>query len=231
MAFGIFTGPLKYRGYFRPLVVNGSLLTVFGAMMTSIANSYHQIFLAQGICLGLGMGFTYVPILAAVSMHFTTRRPLALAICATGACIGGTVVPIMLRQLIPKIGFGWAVRSVAFLNLACAIIALGIVCQRPSQAHPARRLFDLSALREPPYVLFTLAIFLIFLPYYVPFTYIPLFARTALHTSENLAGYLLAVANAGSLFGRIVPYLLGSKVTPIRLFVLWSIASVALLFW
>ena len=75
-----------------------------------------------------------------------------------------------------------------------------------------------------------LAIFLIFFSYYVLFTYIPLFAQTAFHTSEILAGYLLAIANAGSLVGRIVPYLLGSKVPPIRLFVLWSIASVALLF-
>ena len=126
MAFGTFTGPLYDRGYFRPRFVSGSFFTVLGVMITSIANSSYQIFLAQGICVGLGMGFTYVPILAAMSMHFATRQPLALGICATGACVGGTIVPIILRQLIPKIGFGWAVRSVAFLNLACAIIALGI---------------------------------------------------------------------------------------------------------
>ena len=231
MALGIFTGPLYDRGYFRPLVCAGSSLTVLGMMTTSIASSYYQVFLAQGVCVGLGMGCTYVPILAAVSMRFTSkRRPIALGLCSTGACVGGTVLPIMLRQLIPKIGFAWAVRSVAFVNLGCACLALLIVCRRPNHAYPARRLLDLSALREPPYALFTLAMFLIFLPYYVPLTYIPLFAQTALGASDNLAGYLLAIANGGSLFGRTMPYILGTKVTPMRVFVFWAIGSSTLLF-
>ena len=230
MAFGLFTGPLYDRGYLRPLVITGSFLTVFGLMMTSISRSYSQLFLAQGVCIGLGMGFTYVPMLAEVSKQFATRRPVALGICSTGAVFGGTAIPIMLRQLIPKIGFGQAVRCVALVNLGCALIALAIICRRPNEAFPARRLLDPSALRERPYALFTLALFLICLPYYVPFTYIPLFAQTALHSSENLAGYLLAIANTGSLFGRVMPYMLNARFTPIRLFVFWTLASAALLF-
>ncbi len=230
MAFGLFTGPLYDRGYLRPLVVTGSFLTLLGLIMTSISHSYYQLFLAQGVCIGLGMGFTYVPMLAAVSQQFTTKRPVALGICLTGAVFGGTIVPIMLRQLMPRIGFGQAVRSVALVNLGCALIALAIICQRPNEAYPAWRLLDLSALRETPYALFTFALFLICLPYYVPFTYIPLFAQTALHSSENLAGYLLAIANAGSIFGRVMPYVLNSRFTPIRLFVFWTLVSTALLF-
>ena len=106
MAFGIFTGPLYDRGYLRPLVVTGSFLTVSGLMITSISRSYYQLFLAQGFCIGLGMGFMYVPMLAAVSQQFTTKRPIALGVCSTGAVFGGTIVPLMLRQLIPRIGFG-----------------------------------------------------------------------------------------------------------------------------
>ena len=227
----MFTGPLYDRGFFRPLVCIGSSLTVLGMMMTSIASSYYQTFLAQGICVGLGFGCTYVPMNAAVSMRFTSkRRPIALGLCSTGACIGGIMFPIMLRQLIPKIGFAWAVRAFAFVNLGCACVGLLIVCRQPNQAYPARRLLNLSALREPPYALFTLAMFLNFLPYYVPFTYIPLFAQTALGTSDNLAGYLLAITNAGSLFGRTMPYILGTKVLPICAFLFWATASAILLF-
>ena len=159
-------------------------------MTTSIPRSYYQLFLAQGVCIGLGTGFTYVPMLVAVSQQFSTKRPVALRICSTGAVFGGTmIVPIMLRQLIPRIGFGQAVRSVALVNLRCALIALAIICRRSNEAYPARRLLALSALRETSYALFTLALFPVCLPYYVLFTYIPLFAQTAFHSSENLAGY------------------------------------------
>ena len=126
MAFGLFTGPLYDRGYLRPLVISGSGLTVSGLMMTRIARSYYQIFLTQGVCVGLGMGFTYVPMLAAVSMYFASKRPVALGICSTGAVVGGTLVPIVIRGLNPRAGFGEAVRFVGVVNLGCAEIALGI---------------------------------------------------------------------------------------------------------
>lgn len=230
MALGLFTGPIYDRGYFRTLICSGSFLTVFGMLMTSIASSYYQVLLAQGVCVGLGFGCTYVPILAAVSMQFTTKRSIALGIIATGACVGGIVFPIMIRELVPRIGFGWAVRCVAFVHLGCALVALAITCRRPNHAYQARRFLHLSALRKPPYALFTLAMFLIFLPYYVPFTYIPSFAQTALAASDHFAGYLLAIANAGSFVGRIMPYVLGARIPPIRIFVFWALASVILLF-
>ena len=231
MGFGIFAGPLYDRGFLRSLVAGGSSLTVLGMMTTSVASSYYQIFLAQGVGVGLGMGFLFVPILGEVSMQFSKkRRPIALGLCATGACVGGVILPIMVRQLIPKIGFGWTVRVVAFVNLVCGLIAIAVVCRRPNKAYPSRRIFDLMALRELPFALFTLAMFLVFLPYYVPLTYIPVFAQTALGASDKFGAYLLAITNAGSLLGRTVPYILGSRITTIRVFVFWTVAAAIMLF-
>ncbi|KAL9590532.1 MAG: hypothetical protein Q9203_000649 [Teloschistes exilis] len=225
IGFGVIAGPLYDRGFLRTLVGCGSSLQVFGLMMTSIADSYHQYLLAQGICVGLGMGLAYVPMLGEVSMKFSKRRPIALGLASTGACVGGVIYPVMIRQLIPKIGFGWTVRAVAFVNLGCTLIAFAIVCRRPNQVHPSRRAFDLGAFREMPFTFFTLGMFLVYVPYYVPLTYIPIFAHTRLGASDNLAGYLLSIVNAGSLLGRTVPYILNSRVTPIRVFCFWTIAA------
>lgn len=38
------------------------------------------------------------------------RRGLALGVLASGSSIGGTVLPITVRKLIPIIGFKWAMR-------------------------------------------------------------------------------------------------------------------------
>ena len=230
MGLGIIAGPLYDRGHLRALVASGGSLTVLGMIMTSIADAYYQIFLAQGICVGLGMGLTYVPILGEVSRHFDKRRPIALGLSSTGACVGGVLYPILIRQLIPKVGFGWTVRVVAFINLGCGIIAFAIICRRPNRARSSRRAFDFTAFREIPFTLFTLSMFLVFVPYYIPLTYIPVFAQTSLRVSADLAGYMLAIVNAGSLLGRTVPYILNSRVTPIRIFFFWILAGAILLF-
>ena len=53
---------------------------------------------------------------------------------------------------------------------------------------------------------------------------------TSLHTTEDLAFYLLAVTNAGSFFGRISPLVLGNVVGPIQSLMLWSGVGAVMLF-
>ena len=75
-------------GYARPLLVVGSLLTVFGLMMLSLSTQYWEIMLAQGICIGLGSGMVYSPSLSIVAAAFTSKRPTAVAIANSGISIG-----------------------------------------------------------------------------------------------------------------------------------------------
>ena len=86
---GLITGPLYDHGYLRTLLVCGSFLETLGIMMTSLGRDYYQVFLAQGICVGLGGGMVFVPSMAATSATFTeAKRPLAIGIIASGAGIG-----------------------------------------------------------------------------------------------------------------------------------------------
>ena len=58
-------------------------------MMTSLAGEYYQVFLAQGLCVGLGGGMVYVPSMAAASTSFgEAKRPLVMGIVASGAGFG-----------------------------------------------------------------------------------------------------------------------------------------------
>ena len=198
--------------------------------MTSLGDSYYQIFLAQGLCVGLGMGLAYVPVLGEVSRHFTKKWPIALGLSSTGACFGGVLFPILVRQLLIKIGFAWTIRVVVLINCGCGVIASAIVCRGPYQIRSSRRLLDLTIFRETPFTLFTLGMFLVFVPYYVPLTYAPTFAQTAIGMSDDLAGYMLAMVNAASLLGRTVPYILSSRVTPIHIFFVCIVTAVILLF-
>jgi MFS family permease len=57
-------------------------------MMLSICTEYWQIFLAQGLVVGLGGGMLYIPAIALVTTQFTTKRPLAVGLASSGSSIG-----------------------------------------------------------------------------------------------------------------------------------------------
>lgn len=86
---GVVTGILFDYGYLRPLLLIGSVLEVFGLMMTSLSSEYYQMLLAQGICVGVGAGMLYVPSVAATAAGLQPfRRAKFMGLIATGSGIG-----------------------------------------------------------------------------------------------------------------------------------------------
>jgi len=81
-----------------------------------------------------------------------------------------------------------------------------------------RKLFDLKAIMEPAYLLFCLGLFAVWTGMYLPFFYIPLYARSVLHVSEDLASYMLAFMGAGSVFGQILTNVLADKFGAVQSF-------------
>lgn len=145
---GCIAGPLFDAGYLKSLIGIGGGLYVFSLMMTSIATQYWQIILAHGLGVGLGMGIFFSPSVSTLSHHFqrSKYRTVAYGLQATGSSIGGIVYPIMMRALIPKLGFGWAMRIcelqkknelmiVAFLVLGVIVVAFFTL----SRVHPPRK--------------------------------------------------------------------------------------------
>lgn len=69
-------------------MVLGVFMAVLGMMMLSLSTKYYQIFLAQGVCFGIGSGLVYVPALAFVNVSFSKNRALVIGIVTGGASIG-----------------------------------------------------------------------------------------------------------------------------------------------
>ncbi|KAH6652466.1 major facilitator superfamily domain-containing protein [Truncatella angustata] len=228
---GLLTGPLTDRGYLRPVMIVGHFMVVFGMFMLSAATKYWQIMLAQGFCVGLGAGAINIPAFAIISSKFTTKRPIALGCASTGASIGGIVFPIAFRRLAPVLGFASAVRVIAYINLAVSIVTLAILCRKPGDRAPkAKMIMDPRGFCEPVFGTFVIALFFQFLAYYIPLFYLTTFAAVKLKTGVDFAFDLLAISNAASFFGRTVPYLVGSRVTPIQILIFWEAVGIVLLF-
>ena len=81
-------GPVFDAGHLKVLLWLGTLLAVLGMFLTSIGHVYWQIFLSQGVMMGLGFGFLYLPAPAIVSQYFQRRMALAMGIASAGSAVG-----------------------------------------------------------------------------------------------------------------------------------------------
>lgn len=98
------SGRATDAGLARAVMIAGAVLLVLGTFMTSLATEYWQIFLAQGLCVGVGQGLMWLPSVTIISTYFVRRRVFAVTAAATGTSTGGIIFPAMVQHLIPKIG-------------------------------------------------------------------------------------------------------------------------------
>lgn len=180
-------------------------------MMTSLCREYWQVVLAQGVVIGLGNGFLFVPGVATIPQYFSTKKALANGIAASGSSIGGIVYPIAFRKLEQSIGFGWAVRVLGFIALGTMAFSIAVMKQRV-MPKMKRDLFDFSGFRDAPYTLLCFGAFLSFAAFYGPVYYVAPFAIQAGITDVSFAFYLLPIYNAASVPGRILPNFVGDHI-------------------
>ena len=227
---GTFSGRATDYGLFRPTYFLGCLFQVLGVFMTSLSTKYWQLFLAQGICTGIGNGLVFCPCLAVVSTYFSKRRSFAIGIGASGTATGGLVYPVIVQQLLPKIGFAWTVRIQAFVMLTVSLITLAFFKTRlpPRKSGP---IVEWSAFKELSYDLFTIGMFLIFWALYFAFYYIGSFGRNILHISESSSINDLLIINGVGLFGRLIPnYLADRFFGPLNVIIPFAFISGLLLY-
>ena len=152
---GTFSGRATSYGLFRTTFITGSILQLLGVFMTSLSTKYWHLFLAQGILTGLGNGLVFCPTISVASTYFSTKKSLALGLVASGTATGGLVFPVIVQQLLPKIGFPWTVRVIGFIMLAIMAATLTLTKPRlpPRKSGP---LVEWAAFRELPYALFSI---------------------------------------------------------------------------
>jgi len=201
---GTFSGRALDAGYFRAVFILGQLLQILGVFMTSLATSYWQVFLAQGLCTGIGNGLVFCPSFALLSGYFSRNRALAIGVAASGSATGGVVFPAIAERLLPKIGFAWTVRVIGFVMLGTMSLTVPFFRARTP---PRKRgaLVEWAAFTELPYLLFSISMFLTFWGLYFAFYYIGSFTRDALGASQQTSIKVLMVMNGVGAPGRLIP--------------------------
>ncbi|KAH8585944.1 major facilitator superfamily domain-containing protein [Bisporella sp. PMI_857] len=220
-----FSGRATDAGYYRHVLIAGLTLQLVGVFATSFATQYWQLFLAQGICVGLGDGLVFCPTVTLISTYFLKKRALAISGIANGFVTGGIVFTTIARQLLYKIGFPWTLRVMGFVILANGVIILSLARTRipPRVTGP---FIEFAAFKEASYVLFSSGMFLAFMGVYFAYYYVATFAKDFIGMSPKDSLNLLLVMNAIGIPGRIVPAILADRwLGPVNTLILFVISS------
>ncbi|KAH0433851.1 major facilitator superfamily transporter [Colletotrichum camelliae] len=215
---GSFTGRLTDAGLFRPVALVGSVLVVLGSIATSFSTQYWQIFLSQGVCVGLGNGCLFCPTIALVSTYFQKRRSLAIGITACGSTTGGVLFPAIVRQLLPRVGFGWTMRAIGLVQLVA--LAVAMLSLRP-RLPPRRtgRFVEWVAFSDMEYTFYGIGAFLTFLGPFFAFFFTAAYARDVLSMSYTSSLDVLMIMSGVGIVGRIVPTYLADRIGALTVFV------------
>lgn len=200
--------------------------------LTSVCTKYYQLFLAQGVLLGLSTAFTTWPPIGVVSRALPDYRGLALGIVVGGSSLGGVIWPIMLERLLnhSSLGFGWVLRIVAFVMLPLLAIACLTILESPPPSPPSNSTQCLDApvaddmpsssddaevpvpekqsgistlLKNKVFIFLSCGLAIAYLGLFIPFFYISSYASENGVNSE-VSFYLISALNGASLFGRVL---------------------------
>ncbi|KAK9380403.1 major facilitator superfamily domain-containing protein [Kockiozyma suomiensis] len=207
---GVQVGPVFDKYGAKPLVICGSVGSVAAVMIFSLCHEYYQYFLSFAILGGISGSMIFTPAVAVAGQWFKLRRGLATGIAATGGSFGGILFPLLLRSLIPKIGFAWAVRVIGFFVLFFSVFAVLCVKSRFKGGSASRSTIDLRAFKDRRFAFMAVGNFLLELALLIPSTYFITFAISK-GVDEQLAYTLTAIMNAASVFGRWLPGYVADK--------------------
>lgn len=146
-----------------PVLYPCSLLCIFALCMTSLADKYYQIFLAQGLAFGIGAGGVFTSAMVCVGQWFVKRRGLALGLASCGSSLGGVVFPIFLNRVVKDVGFYGAVRYTAlFVGILLAVSCLLIRSRLPRKQWDSKiPWFDVTLFKERQFAFYTVGSFLV----------------------------------------------------------------------
>jgi MFS family permease len=179
----------------------GLLLQLSGFLGASFCTRIWQLHISQGVLVGVGIGFLYIPCLPVLSQWFDKKRSLANGIGAAGSGVGGAVFAWGTEAIIKRLGIGWALRITGIIAFTANIIATVFIRDRNKAVRPSQLGFDTRLLRRYEVLLLLAWVFISMLGYVVLLFSLTDFALS-IGLSRSQATDMIGLLNVGTAIGR-----------------------------
>ena len=136
---GLWTGKMADRHGLTPVLLLGAAAVCAGFVGAGMAGSIWMFGLAHGLMGLIGSAATFAPLMADTALWWNRRRGIAVAICASGNYIAGSLWPPLVQYGIEHMGWRSTYTAMGLVcGVGMALLALRMR-QRPPmvQAAPA----------------------------------------------------------------------------------------------
>ncbi|HTY78333.1 MAG TPA: MFS transporter [Candidatus Bathyarchaeia archaeon] len=145
---GILMGRLSDRlGIMMP-AVGGTVALGLGYALASQVTTLGQFIAAQGLLVGVASSATFAPLIADISLWFTRRRGMAVAIIASGSYVAGTIWPPVVQRFIESAGWRATYLGIAVFCVATMLPLTLALRRRSPLTEPATASFAMAS-RSP----------------------------------------------------------------------------------
>jgi MFS family permease len=129
-AGGVVMGRLADRFGVALPITAGAIALGLGYISAGLSGALWQFVLAHGLLIGLlGSSSTFGPLVADTSFWFNRRRGVAVAICASGNYLAGTIWPPVVQYFIDAVGWRWTHIGIG-LFCAATMLPLALALRR-----------------------------------------------------------------------------------------------------
>lgn len=207
LALGICAGPVFDRYGPRAMMIGGSIAYMTALFLLAECTQYWHFMLCLGLLGGPAAAALTTAALAVVSHWFKVRRGLASGMAMVGNSVGGTLLPLVLRRCLPRYGYAWSIRIMAFVFTACLAVSNVLVRARFAPALDAKKakIFSLELFGRGDFAFLTLSVFGIETVLFGTLGILPTFASIGTEYPPSTGFYLIAVLNGVSCLGRTIP--------------------------
>jgi len=179
----------------------GVVLLPSGFIGASFASKVWQLYLSQGICVGLGVGLIYIPATAIIPQWFSKKRSLANGICSAGSGIGGLIICFSTQAMLNSVGLVWSLRITALVVFFINLVATLLIRSRNKEIQPDQRMFNFRLLGSYQVKLLLSWSFVMMFGYITLMFSLSDYAL-AIGSSNSESATVAAILNLGAAFGR-----------------------------
>ncbi|CDS13676.1 hypothetical protein LRAMOSA05850 [Lichtheimia ramosa] len=208
ISLGVLLTPIISRFGYRATMAVGAIVCPLGMVLASFTTSLWQLYITQGLLVGIGGAFVFSPSITLPPQWFKKNRALASGIAVSGSGIGGVALSPLTVRLIDELGYRMALRVLGCLYFGILVISIIFARSRFRPAPSNTGSKGLDAFIDPSMLtwkFFLLALFCFLVPfgYIAPFFLAPTYASNVIHANASTGSTLVSIMSGMNSVCRI----------------------------
>jgi len=161
-------------GWCRAILIPGAVLMCVSQFLLSACQKWWELFLVQGIMMGIGMGMVFMTATLCLTTYFKNNIGIAMFIGSAGSSIGGIVYAYVARQLLRHANFRVTCLAMGGIMLGTMIPPCVVFKLFPGRASLPTKIVFWNTVKqlEPTFIIMLVGMFLTFIGLYCGFYFV-----------------------------------------------------------